>query len=255
MRGLTICCSCLAVLVSIVPETKGEEFSLVTQVLDQGYSLYSSDDEIPSMEMRSPRPPLRKGRVAAEIAVGTGAGIGGGVVGATGLGVVGWLIGTMIDPGSNLFEVGTGSETGMFIGMVVGGLIGGAFGTATGVCYIGRIGDETGSFLATLLGTMSGMSLGLAIYGLIASNDALEDWAYLNYEASFALPSYFVSALGATVGFNLTRRYDKPSLTGTSTFSHRNNAAMHPDRVFSAGRDSLRGRDCTQRISLVGMEF
>lgn len=243
MRGLTICCLCFAVLVSIVPETKGEEFSLVTQSLDQEYLLRISDAEAPSMEMRPGKPPLSKGRVAAEIAVGTGAGIAGGV----GIGVVGGVLGAVIasDGESEYYDEAWYEFWGFLAGFAIGFLVGDIVGTAVGVYYVGNSGDEGGSFGATLLGAIGGTGIGFVMSAVGASidNDVL------------ALPFYIAPAIGATIGFNLTRRYDEPSLTGTSTLSQRNNAAMHSDRVFFAGRDSLRGRDFTQRINLVGMEF
>ncbi len=141
------------------------------------------------------RPELNAGRIAGEAFAGAYAGIGGFLVGR----YLGHL-------GSDIVGVGsddTRRRVGFASGVVVAGLA-----TAGTVYGIGNIGDETGNFDATLLGAGVGFvgALALARMTLGPSERPRQGmstagrWAAANVIA--LLPS-----IGATIGFNSTRRF------------------------------------------------
>jgi outer membrane lipoprotein SlyB len=83
-------------------------------------------------------------------------------------------------------------------------------GSATGVYIVGTRGEQTGSFLATMGGAVAGAVVGMLGAIII---DAVSDGQNRDFMDRFddALPiAFIVQAIGATIGFNLTRRYDPP---------------------------------------------
>ena len=80
-------------------------------------------------------------------------------------------------------------------------------GGAVGVYFVGRRGDETGSFLATLGGSLLGLFvMALLYFYLGAAGDMM-----LGIEKIVLWPLVFLAApIMATLGFNLTRRYKEP---------------------------------------------
>lgn len=147
-----------------------------------------------SLAAQEARPPLSAGRVTGELVAGTYAGIGGFLVGR--------FVGErMADIGGAERDV-TINRVGIASGVLVAGLA-----TAGTVYGIGSIGDQTGDFDATYLGTGVGF---VAAWGLSRAllgpaerpkqgmSTAMR-WATANVVA--LLPS-----IGATVGFNSTRR-------------------------------------------------
>lgn len=141
------------------------------------------------------RPPLNAGRVAGEVAAGTYAGIGGFFVGRYTGERLADILGAENDA--------TIRRAGLLTGVTVAGLA-----TAGTVYGIGNIGDETGEFSATYLGSgvgfVAGWALSRAILGPAerpreGMSTAMR-WTMANVIA--LLPS-----LGATVGFNSSRRY------------------------------------------------
>lgn len=141
------------------------------------------------------RPPLSAGRVTGEIAAGTYSGIGGFIVGR----FVGERAGDVIGVSSE--------DTRKRLGYA-GGVIGGGLATAGVVFAIGNIGDQTGEFDATYLGTgvgfVAALGLSRALLGPAgrprSGMSTAARWAAANVIA--ALP-----AIGATIGFNSSRRY------------------------------------------------
>jgi len=81
-------------------------------------------------------------------------------------------------------------------------------GCAVGVYFVGRIGNQTGSFLATL----GGVFLGLPVIALLCFYMwAVDEYMTLGIEKVIIWPLVFLAApIGATIGFNLTRRYKEP---------------------------------------------
>lgn len=148
----------------------------------------------PGLGAQQARPALSAGRVTGELIGGTYAGIGG------------FLVGRFV--GERLADL-AGAETdramdrvGITTGVLVAGLA-----TAGTVYGIGNIGDQTGDFDATYLGSgvgfVAGWALSRAILGPAerpreGMSTAMR-WTMANVIA--LLPS-----IGATVGFNSTRR-------------------------------------------------
>lgn len=147
------------------------------------------------VEAQQARPDLNAGRIAGEAFAGAYAGIGGFLIGR----YVGQRAGDLVGVDRE--------ETRRRIGFVSGVVVAG-FATAGTVYGIGNIGDETGNFDATMLGAGVGFvgALALARMTLGPSERPREGmstamrWAAANFIA--LLPS-----LGATVGFNSTRRF------------------------------------------------
>ena len=141
------------------------------------------------------RPPLNAGRVAGEVLVGAYAGIGGFVVGR--------FVGEGLSDAVGIDAEDSRRRVGRVTGYVVAGLA-----TAGTVYGIGNIGDQTGDFGDTALGTGVGFVAALAIARVaLGPNIGTERkmggagrWITIN--ALAMLP-----AIGATVGFNSTRRY------------------------------------------------
>ena len=148
-----------------------------------------------SLEAQRARPPLNAGRVAGELAVGTYAGIGGFLVGR--------FVGERMADLLGAERDATMRAVGITSGVAVAGLA-----TAGSVYGIGTIGDQTGDFSATYLGTGVGFAAGWALSrALLGPSERPREgmstaarWATANVIA--LLPS-----IGATVGFNSSRRY------------------------------------------------
>ena len=86
--------------------------------------------------------------------------------------------------------------------------------TAGAVYFVGRIGDQTGSFLATLGGVFLGVPVIVLLYLYI---DMAGDMM-LGIEKIVLWPLVFLAApIGATLCFNLTRRYKKSVLPRNSS--------------------------------------
>ena len=89
---------------------------------------------------------------------------------------------------------------------IVGGVIGGLAGCTAGVSVAGSVGDETGSVGGAFLGTLLGSAAGFA---LALGTPTDEEFGLLVLTPT-------VAALGATIGFNLDRRYDPPAYAGSA---------------------------------------
>lgn len=141
------------------------------------------------------RPPLSAGRISGQLVAGTYVGIGGFLIGRFAGERMADLLGAERDATIN--------TVGLTSGVLVAGLA-----TAGSVHGIGNIGDQTGDFGATYLGTGVGFAAGWALARVILGpqerpregmSTAMR-WATANVIA--LLPS-----IGATVGFNSSRRY------------------------------------------------
>jgi hypothetical protein len=90
----------------------------------------------------------------------------------------------------------------------IGGVIGGGVATAGVVYGIGNMGDQTGDFDATALGTGVGFVAAVGIAKMVLGPterprqgmSTATRWAAANVIA-------MLPAIGATIGFNSTRRY------------------------------------------------
>ncbi len=120
------------------------------------------------------KPPLNAWRISGELVTGVGVGLATGyVVGLVGL--TGAKLGQLLERG--------------FWGLTIGYTV----GSAAGVYLIGTIGDQSGSFPKTLLGSTLGMG------AVLVGQSFLGEYAAL-YLA--------MAPVGATLAFNLSRRYD-----------------------------------------------
>lgn len=146
-------------------------------------------------EAQQARPDLNAGRIAGEAFAGAYAGIGGFLIGR--------YVGERTSDLVGVDRDETRRRVGFTTGVVVAGLA-----TAGTVYGIGNIGDETGNFDATLLGAGVGfvgavllarMTLGPSERPREGMSTAMR-WAAANVIA--LLPS-----IGATIGFNSTRRF------------------------------------------------
>ncbi|MCH8293297.1 hypothetical protein IH992_19625 [Candidatus Poribacteria bacterium] len=151
-------------------------------------------------EQKGAKPSLSLPRIIAEILVS----------GVTGF--VGVLIAIM--PTGLAAMAQAPSPTARIWGIIVGSVIA-TLGSSLCVYGVGNIGRETGSFLATL--TISILVGGLA-YGTLA---------FLSFSSSshgfpgairmvVALVAMIGPSIGATIGFNRTRRYKSPPTSETS---------------------------------------
>jgi len=146
-----------------------------------------------AQEMGKPR--LEPARAIGETVVGGYAGIGG------------FLLGKYVaERGAGIIGVES-DVTARRIGFA-GGVVGGGLATAGVVYGIGSMGNQTGDFNATYLGTGVGFVAALGIARVVLGPaerprpqmSTARRWATVN--ALAMLP-----AIGATIGFNSTRRY------------------------------------------------
>jgi len=200
LRGVSLDASLLAhnllYIEKMAPlrQHQASQAPMLPQLSDQTYLLRVNNVE--PKEQRSEKPPLSGDRIAGEILAGGAGGIA--------VGFAGMFIGSKL----------AGCRYGLFgrdecspLGAITGGLIGYPLGSAIGVYCVGNIGNETGSCLATLGGSILALGvLGLGARVILAytPSDGLSQ--------DLAIYCLFASPLiGATIGFNLTRRYKSPS--------------------------------------------
>jgi len=131
------------------------------------------------------RPPLNAGRVTGEILAGGLVGFAGGAGGAL----------LFLAGGGYMVELGAYG-----IGAPAGYLL----GNAIGVYFIGKIGNETGSFVATLGGGLLAMGIGAVVEAFLWSTTNNDNLGLLLHFVG--LPVW--ATTGSIIGFNLTRRYD-----------------------------------------------
>ncbi len=141
-----------------------------------------------------PKPRLEPARVAGQVVVGAYAGIGGFIVGRY--------------VGEELVQR-AGSEHEPTIRRVgfAAGTIGGGLATAGVVYGIGSLGDQTGDFDATALGAGVGFAASMALARLLLGPE-LNPPSGMRTTARWATANLIalLPAIGASVGFNATRR-------------------------------------------------
>lgn len=143
----------------------------------------------PPRSEETAEPPIDGGRLVGETLVGGGVGFVGLVLGA--------VAGVGIECSG-----GCPGEFGGLGGAIIGGAIGGVFGIGTGVYLIGNAGDQTGSFGATIGGAFLGATLG----GLAAAG-----FGSAKLDTAAGITAVAGPFVGALIGFNVTRRWDRPS--------------------------------------------
>lgn len=141
------------------------------------------------------KPRIEPARVAGQVVLGGYSGIAGFVIGRFAAeGISG--------------AVGIENDTAMRQLGFVGGVIGGGLATAGVVYGIGNVGDQTGDFNATYLGTGVGFIAAVGIARMVLGPEGRPRegmstsarWATANIIA-------LLPAIGATIGFNSTRRF------------------------------------------------
>jgi hypothetical protein len=148
----------------------------------------------PASGQQAGKPRIEPARVIGEAFAGAYAGIGG------------FILGRFVTEGVTDL-MGIDNETARRRVGFVGGVVGGGLATAGVVYAIGNIGGQTGDFDATYLGTGVGFvaALGVARMALGPGGRPREGsstarrWATANVVA-------LLPAIGATIGFNSTRR-------------------------------------------------
>ena len=137
------------------------------------------------------KPPLSVGRIACEILAGLA------------LGLVARLVVYVIH--NVIFHGAEDNLAFGFLLMFFPPLY--VLATAVSVYLVGRIGNQTGSFLATA----GGVFLGVPVTALLYLYIGAADYMMLGIEKIILWPLVFLAPpIGATLGFNLTRRYKKP---------------------------------------------
>ncbi|OYD16275.1 hypothetical protein CH333_03795 [candidate division WOR-3 bacterium JGI_Cruoil_03_44_89] len=201
------------------------------QTPDGGYIVvgYASGENNGQRELK---PHLNAGRIAGEILAGA--------LGGAGLGLVG-LHGN-IYTGDEIPSLG-------FMGMVVTASVGYIFGSAIGVYLVGNIGDETGSPGATLGGSSLGLAAGMLGYWVIGP--------VIDGERDFLDFAVFLigSPIGATIGFNMTRRYKTPPTPETGLINFRDGEMCIALPTIYFRRHPLNERTIIQNVELVKVEF
>jgi hypothetical protein len=205
---------------------------IFVQFSDQTYLLGGTSVENGETQRR--KPSLNGGKITAELSGGLAGGCGGCLFYfAAVFPMMGWDL-----------EEG-GLETHEIFYRVAGFSVCQALVNAISVYFVGSIGDQTGSFLTTLGGSMLGSGVGLA-----------SGWKMAGQSDLIMLPIYFLSSIGATVGFNLTRRYDSPPAESETALINVRNGRMSlaVPRVYlqtdSFGRGGL-----SQNVDLARVRF
>lgn len=148
----------------------------------------------PIVEAQQARPALSAGRVTGELVAGTYAGIGG------------FLVGRFV--GERLADLaGARSDRAMDRVGITSGVIVAGLATAGTVYGIGSIGDQTGDFDATYLGSGVGFVAGWALSRVILGpKERPREGMSTAMRWTMANVIALMPSIGATVGFNSTRR-------------------------------------------------
>lgn len=174
------------------------------------------------------KPPISSAKITAEIS-------GGICLGAL-LGIGGGLIGYLFTASENSqdFE----SLKGL-LGAMLGFAIAYPIGSVIGVYAIGNTGNETGSFAATLGGGVLGVGVG---YWTIAMGHG--------YAALLWPP------IGATIGFNVTRRYRNPPPLETGLINYRDSRlSLAVPSIYYTQKNTFEGKTITQNVTLIRINF
>lgn len=191
---------------------------------------------VESKEQQYEKPPLSGRRIAEEIIVGCAGGFAVGVPCALAGGAVGASMTYDPDYPDSWFP-----SLGMIFGAAIGFGISYPLGSATGVYLVGTRGNVTGSFLATWVGT---------IVGLLCVLPA----AMIDYDLA-GIAFLAGPPIGATIGFNLTRRYETPAESETALINLRNGqVSLAIPRVYFRP-DSSGSGGLSQNVDLLRVRF
>jgi hypothetical protein len=144
----------------------------------------------------SKRPPLQPWRIISEM-----------LVGGVGAVVIYTLLFLILAPLMYMMHRQESNTVRLLL------MIGAGFGSSLGVCLVGNSGNETGFFLVTLSGgILSSLVGGGLVFFWVQYSARYWGAAFAPYwgavEAMLGVPgAVFGGTIGATIGFNKTRRY------------------------------------------------
>jgi len=155
--------------------------------------------------LKGKKPPLNVGRIIGEILAGVATGIATGLAGA----FIGLFVGGFVN------ALGVHAEewaAGVILPYAMGGtLIAYTLGCPIGVYLLGKRGNKTGSFLATIAGSILGTVTWLCVFYIGPLVIARFIMIIARFIMIVGLPILPLGGpIGATIGFNLTRRYKLP---------------------------------------------
>ena len=214
--------------------TTGEEKVEITPITESIIKIYGSiidkfeEIQLESKEKKVKKPPLSRERIGGEML----AGVGGGIIGALPLALIGKLV---IDP--DVAENYSGIYVGMFIGFTLG--------SSLGVYIVGDTENETGSFSATLLGSAVGL---VGISAILYKTEEL-------IHPFLLIGSSFLPPIGGAVGFNITRRYDTPPASETALINFRDGQTSFAFPKIYFRPNPLYKGDLIQTVDLVKVRF
>lgn len=147
----------------------------------------------PLSAQRAERPPLEAGRLTGEVVGGAYAGIAGFLAGR-------WIGNTVAD------AIGVEHDKTRNAIALSGAIAGAGLGTAGAVYAIGSLGDQSGDFSATMLGGGVGWVAGTALSRVLFGDT--KDATHLRSRTKWvaATVEALLPSIGATIGFNSTRR-------------------------------------------------
>ena len=148
-------------------------------------------------EVARPRPDLQPVRLAGEVVVGMYAGY------------IGYFAGRLVGENmGDVFRMPTNGARGRLVAAT--GYAAAGLATAGAVYGIGSIDGQTGEFGATLLGTGAGFVVGIAVNKLIfVPRRSTESTPERAVRRTVEFVEVLLPAIGATVGFNSTRRFSR----------------------------------------------
>ncbi len=215
---------------------------LSPQLSDQTYLLSVTDSESEArkemLRREAEKPPLKGGQVAGEIL--------NGVVGEF-LGMIGGML-----PGAVLGGIigeiaGDDSEGTAYYGALLGAIFGMPLGSAWGVYMAGDTENQSGSFLATLGGSLLGIVVGVSLLHYAGDEGVIETIG--------GVLVWFSPPIGATIGFNLTRRYKSPPTSETALINFSDGQMRLEVPQISFYPDRYARGTFTQRVDLVKVRF
>ena len=200
-------------------------------------------NDVEPQQQKSGEPPLNVKRITGEILAG---GLGGAILGG---GIV-----LLAELASECPSWGaSGCDIILFAGWF-GFPIGYILGNTAGVYIVGNTGNETGSFLATLGGSILGIAGAVAALELLYNPYfGLEN----HYEDDILIATLFLAGppIGATVGFNKTRRYKSPPASETALINFRDGQTSFAVPTIYSRPDSFGGRSFIRNVNLVKVRF
>ena len=179
--------------------------------------------------------PLTQKQIIDEILSGTGGGL---VLGLTG-GYLGFLKDETEPKGCKYFPKYT----------VYGAVTGYIIGSSIGVYFLGNRGDERGLYLATLAGSILGPFIGAGIGAF------LQRFLKLSNSTPAGIGFLAGPPIGATIGFNLTRKKRIPLETNDALFNFQDGKLAFSLPQINLTHSKVDSMNLTEKIDLVRISF